>query len=302
MPGAGQAALTHFTDLKARYSRWRRGLKRRVIERAVLRKPAVRDVVLAQLSERGHLLYCEVPQGCFFVDPADQSVGRDLLLKGGWDAGLFDTVTDLLARAGRFRQGGTFVNIGANIGVQVVSALKGGHFARAVAFEPEPGNAALLERNVALNGFEDRVTIRRTALGEAAGRGELRLHPRNKGAHSLSLWPSVDGREVVSVPVERADAALSELGVTPAEVTLMLIDVEGFEPQVVAGLGDWLAQRIPLLIEFAPQRYTSEQRDAFVARLSAHYTQCHALNTGETAPRGIAALASIDRFTDVLID
>lgn len=293
--------MTHFTDLKVRYSRWRRGLKRRVIERAVLRKPAVRDVVLAQLSERGHLLYCEVPQGRFFVDPADQSVGRDLLLKGGWDAGLFDTVTDLLARAGRFRQGGTFVNIGANIGVQVVSALTGGHFARAVAFEPEPGNAALLERNVAQNGFADRVTIRRTALGDAPGRGELRLHPRNKGAHSLSLWPSVDGREVVGVPIERADAALSELGVTPAEVTLMLIDVEGFEPQVVAGLGGWLAQRIPLLIEFAPQRYTREQREALIARLSAHYTQCHALHSPGSEPRGIAALAGIDRFTDVLI-
>jgi FkbM family methyltransferase len=242
-----------------------------------------------------------VPQGRFFVDPADQSVGRDLLLKGGWDAGLFDTVTGLLTRAGRFRQGGTFVNIGANIGVQVVSALKGGHFARAVAFEPEPGNAALLERNVGLNGFEDRVTIRRTALGEAAGCGELRLHPRNKGAHSLSLWPSVDGREVVGVPVERADTALAELGVTPGDVTLMLIDVEGFEPQVVAGLGDWLSHHIPLLIEFAPQRYTAEQRAAFIAKLTAHYTHCHALNSPDSAPREIAALSAIDRFTDVLI-
>jgi hypothetical protein len=81
----------------------------------------------------------------------------------------------------------------------------------------------------------------------------------------------------------------------------MLIDVEGFEPQVVAGLGDWLSQRIPLLIEFAPQRYTNEQRAAFIAKLTAHYTHCHALNSPDSAPREIAALAAIDRFTDVLI-
>jgi FkbM family methyltransferase len=242
-----------------------------------------------------------VPQGRFFVDPADQSVGRDLLLKGGWDVGLFDTVTGVLARAGRFAAGGTFVNIGANIGVQVVSGLRGGHFARAIAFEPEPRNAALLERNVALNGLESRVTIRRTALGEAAGRGELRLHPRNKGAHSLSLWPSVDGREVVGVPIERADAAFDELGLRPADVTLMLIDVEGFEPQVIAGLGPWLAHRIPLLIEFAPQRYMPEQRAAFIERLTTHYTRCYALNSPDSEPRDIAALAAIDRFSDILI-
>jgi FkbM family methyltransferase len=293
--------VNNCNELKGRYSRWRRGLQRILIERIVLRKRAVRDVVLAQLSAHGHYLYCEVPQGAFFVDPGDQSVGRDLLLKGGWESELFGRAVTILTRVGRFKTGGTFVNIGANIGVHVVSALRSGYFARAVAFEPEPANAALLVRNIAANALTDRVIVERVALGDAIGEAELRLHPRNKGAHSLQRWPSGDGRESVRVPVKRADAELARLDVAPGDIALILIDVEGYELEVVAGLGALLSRKIPLAVEFSPERYTTAARASLVERLAEHYVQYCALNDRDADPRPVSALAKIDRVTDVLI-
>ena len=65
------------------------------------------------------------------------------------------------------RPGDLFVDVGANIGIYTILAAEVG--ARVVAVEPASDTADLLERNVRLNGLEERVRIERVAVGARSG-------------------------------------------------------------------------------------------------------------------------------------
>lgn len=289
-----------FAKARGAVGRWRRELRRRMLEPVVLGNRSLRETVLNALGARGHLIYCQTPQGNFFVDPGDRTVAHELMWGDGWQRGEIEQITDILTRAGRLPQAAVFVDAGANIGTHTAYALQSGRFARAVACEPEPKNLQLLEMNMAANGLAPHVRIVRKALGAQAGSAVLHLHPRNKGAHSLLAAPSYDGQGRVEVPVVRLDDVLQEEGIAPEQVGVIWIDVEGFEPQVVQGLGAYLG-RVPLVIEYAPKRYAMSAAARLRESLQAHYTTLHRLGPRTRPAETIVALTSIDSITDILV-
>jgi len=72
------------------------------------------------------------------------------------------------------RRGDIFADVGANIGSYSIlaSAVRG---ATSIAFEPDPGTFASLQRNVMLNGIEELTMLHETALGAAAGQVEFTI-------------------------------------------------------------------------------------------------------------------------------
>ena len=196
--------------------------------------------------------------------------------------------------------GDTFIDAGANIGTQTVYAFAGG-FSRAVCFEPEPRNAELLAMNVGANGFTSRATIVRSAVGDQPGTAVLQLHPRNKGNHMIGRAPSTDGLERIDVPITRMDIALRAAGVEPAQVGVVWIDVEGYEPQAIRGLGDFLDHKVPLVIEYSPSRYTAADKAALSDLLERHYRFYRDVKTLD-AERPITELRQVTTgFNDVLV-
>ena len=118
-----------------------------------------------------------------------------------------------------------FVDIGANVGSYAL--LGGAAGARVLAIEPIPTTFAWLTRNIAVNGLGERVR----ALNLGLGRGEGRLRftvGLDTVNHVLAAGEAADG--AVEVPVHPLDAVLA--GQSP---TLIKIDVEGFETEVLAG-------------------------------------------------------------------
>jgi FkbM family methyltransferase len=193
-----------------------------------------------------------------------------------------------------------FVDVGAHIGTHTIYALRTGRFARAVAFEPEPRNVALLEKNLAANGLAQAAVVVRKAAGAATGAGVLHLHPRNTGAHAIDAPPSLDGQASLNVPVVRVDHELQTLGVALDKVGLIWVDVEGYEPQVLEGLGGLLARSVPIAFEFTPSRYSRATREELVAQLVRHYTTVHSLGRLD-ATATIDTLAARDQTDDVLV-
>jgi len=181
-----------------------------------------------------------------------------------------------------------------------VYALQSGRFARVLACEPEPKNLQLLEMNTAANGLSSRVRIIPKALGAQAGTATLHLHPRNKGGHSLRWNPSYDGKATVDVPVVRLDALLQEEAIAAETIGVVWIDTEGFEPQVVEGLGDFLG-RVPLAIEYAPKRYAPAYAARLRELLQQHYQTFHLLSGDRPSAQPISALAALTGITDVLV-
>ncbi len=280
--------------------RFRRSLRQRMLTPVILRVRSLREAVLNALAARGHLVYCRLPEGNFFVDPSDRVIGSWLMWHGRWQREEIEQAIAHLTGAGRLPAGAVFVDCGANIGTQLVYAMRLGPFGHAVAFEPEPGNAALLRMNVDANGLRERVSLVAQALGSRQGSAQLHLHPRNKGAHAIGTAPSMDGTQSVTVTVTRLDEALTALAVAPERIGLIWIDVEGAEFEVLKGLGGLLG-RAPLVIEYSPARFSSAEGAAFRELLKTHYTTWHRLGGHGGAATPIAELDAIASVADILI-
>jgi FkbM family methyltransferase len=271
-----------------------------MLEPVLVGWPVLREVVTNALAARGHLVLCELGDVCFFVDPGDRVVGAWLMWHGGWQRREIDAAVDLLRAAGRLNSAAVFVDVGAHIGTHTIYALRTGRFARAIAFEPEPRNARLLAMNLEVNGLSETAVVVRKAAGAAAGTAVLHLHPRNTGAHAIDAPPSVDGEASLAVPIVRVEDELQALGVSPGEVGLVWIDVEGHEPQVLDGLARLIARSVPLIFEFTPSRYSAQMKQRLVELLARHYTTVHSLGRQDaTAP--IGTLASRQHTDDVLV-
>jgi FkbM family methyltransferase len=206
----------------------------RLLERMLAEVPAPLTIpgVAARLRLKTH----EVP---------DLYVSRYLRRDGIWEPVATRSFLEPL------REGGVAVDVGANLGYYTVVAGDAvGPGGRVIAVEPEPRNAALLEENVRLNGFDDRVEIVVAAAGEAAGSTLLYLSEANLGDHRA--FDSDDGRRALEVPI----VALDDLPALAGRVDLLKIDVQGAEAAVLRGARRLIERNrdhLVLLLEFWPQ-------------------------------------------------
>ena len=138
------------------------------------------------------------------------------------------------------RDGGTFFDIGANIGSYALVASEQ-EKAHVFAFEPHPVTATLLSENIQLNG-RNNVTVCRMALGQSDGMVRLTDHAGSSVNHAVVR----DEAGTVEVLCRRVETFCRERGVLPQYVK---VDVEGFEFDVLAGFGSLLSRVELLLIE-----------------------------------------------------
>ncbi|VUX46363.1 conserved hypothetical protein [Candidatus Defluviicoccus seviourii] len=127
------------------------------------------------------------------------------------------------------RPGDLFGNVGANVGSYTVLA-SGVAGAETVAFEPDPTTVAKLKRNISLNGLQDSVRVIEAAAG--AGSGTVLL---TRGRDTMNRVVSDADSDVREVPVTTLDQAFA--GHAP---TMLKLDVEGFEDQVLEGAAEVL--------------------------------------------------------------
>jgi FkbM family methyltransferase len=146
------------------------------------------------------------------------------------------------------KPGDIFVDVGANFGLHtLLGASCVGPTGRVYAVEPIPFNQYLLERNIALNDFQERVTVIPMAAADTAG-GFLEMHGANEGlTFAASLGKSANAGVSVKVRVTTLDECLKD---RPRPVNLIKIDVEGAEHLVLHGARQIIEKDRPgLLIE-----------------------------------------------------
>jgi FkbM family methyltransferase len=168
----------------------------------------------------------------FYVDTVDRSITPWLLLGGYWETFVDDVLCALA------RPGGTFVDVGANMGYYTIKiGTKVGPQGRVYSFEPNPEMFGLLRDNVVVNAHAARATLFEAAAGAVAGPAWLNFQRSAPGGGRIELDGS--GHDTrVEVSVVRVDDVLP--GDCVAD--LIKIDVEGFEPLALAGMEALLAR------------------------------------------------------------
>lgn len=127
------------------------------------------------------------------------------------------------------RPGDLFVDVGANVGSYTVLAA-GAAGSDCLTIEPVPATFAHLLDNIRLNDLQSTVSAKNIACG--ATFDTLAFTSRLDSVNHVVARGEVVN-DAIEVPVAPLDALLS--GRTP---TLMKIDVEGFETEVLHGASD----------------------------------------------------------------
>jgi FkbM family methyltransferase len=194
-----------------------------------------------RLPVRGPVLL-GLPQETPFVMESD---GRDSVASAAYWVGLerYEGCT-LKVFAHLCRQSREIVDVGANTGLFSLLAAAVHPDARIHAFEPFPHAARRMEANLQVNGFAN-VHLVRTALSREPGIQPLYFDDALRLTQGATLRNGGGMTHKVDVPVLRLDDYLQRLA---AKLDLLKIDVEGAEPDVLAGAEECIAECHPEII------------------------------------------------------
>ncbi|MEM1255652.1 MAG: FkbM family methyltransferase [Cyanobacteria bacterium P01_H01_bin.21] len=144
------------------------------------------------------------------------------------------------------KPGDVFYDIGANIGFFSTLAArlveKSGHV---YAFEPVSQNATRIRRNGELNQFS-HIKVFEKAVSKNSGKGNLLLAQHSGGATLSTVGMPPDMTGLVQVDLISIDDWVNRKKVKPP--SLVKIDVEGAELQVIQGMLDTIRMFKPILL------------------------------------------------------
>jgi FkbM family methyltransferase len=229
-------------------------------------------------------LYTSVPgfagrfpyYGAMVHFPPGAPIFRVVCEQGGFEPEIVERLVKLA------QPGTTVFDVGANLGLMAIPVLRACETCRVVSFEPSPNSLAFLRQTKRDSSFGDRWQVIEKALAGTAGdmdfvvgRPEDALFEGFKSNH-------LPQARTITVPVSTLDDEWRAMG-APA-VSVVKIDVEGAEGQVLDGARGLLtAQRPALVLEWHEpylQRFnTSPNRLLAVA--SSHRYQIF------TVPHGV---------------
>lgn len=167
------------------------------------------------------------------------------------------------------------VDVGSYIGTFAICVAVDNPLVRVLAIEPVPDNVELIERNLRLNGLEDRVRVLQAGVGAPGVKGcEVRVpyafHGNEAGEHHAFVGGSTllhDGvvdlyHKVAVVPSLGGAEVLTEAGLP---VDFMKVDCEGPEWEFLTDPALAAVQNI-----FGEWHHTGGTRDEFAAVASMH--------------------------------
>ncbi len=178
------------------------------------------------------------------IDKWDTVVSQELIVSGKWE----EYETELFKK--HIKPGDTVVDIGAHIGYYtLIAARLVGNNGKVYAFEPDPKNFQILEKNVAQNGYHNVVLVNK-AVADKSGNAQLFLNSENSGDHRI--FESDHGRKSIAITTTTLDDFFKN---QDKKVDLIKMDIQGAEARAFQGSTRTLAKNkhMTLITEFYPQ-------------------------------------------------
>ncbi len=144
-------------------------------------------------------------------------------------------------------------DVGGHIGIfSLTAALSSRYLKQVFVFEPTPWNYKTLEENIAANKLKKKIRPFNIALGKDNYTSEIQGVDMSGWGGSSFLREAKDGERRVKVAIMKGDdLTVNEKLPVPS---LIKIDVEGFEFDVLKGFSNILKKHKPVLfIEYHPE-------------------------------------------------
>ena len=164
------------------------------------------------------------------------------------------------------------IDVGANVGAYAIPLAKAFADIEVHAFEPNPFAVERLRRNLAMNGVGN-VLLQQYAVGAQAGRMDLHAFTEEDLGLSSLISPPKEGSRNIPVEVITLDDFYR---VNQRPISLIKIDVQGFEFQVLQGGRNLIQQKRPYILLDHEDNLFSEPLGAEEAKqnLQNFFSQC----------------------------
>ena len=217
------------------------------------RSPFVRGILFDALKYKSKLEIVENKhKEKFIIFTNDNVISKEIFLSEEFDIKKVYKALDFLNKKSKISR---LYDIGANIGVICIPAVKRGLVESANAVEPERKNFELLQMNVALNDLQNKIKIFDYALSDKDNEIiEMELAEDNSGDHRIKNKPQFnihgeENRKTVKVNSKKFDSLFTNID---PKKDLVWIDTQGYEPIILSGSENLIKSKTPIVIEFWP--------------------------------------------------
>lgn len=166
---------------------------------------------------------------------ANDTIGNAIGATGFYEWTELQAIFDFLAPLQNEFRGSLALDVGANIGNHSIYFSR--HFKGVHAFEPHPVTFRILEINASLY---TGITVHNVALSDRCGQAHLVENPVNLGGSRIGA--ASNSSAVISLQ------RLDDFEIDRSQISLIKLDVEGHEANVLRGGVETLRQSMPIVL------------------------------------------------------
>ncbi len=226
------------------------------------KSPFVKGILFDVLKYNSNLSIVETKYNeKFIIFNNDNIISKEMFVTGEFDLKKLEKSLDFLNKNYNTN---TLYDIGANIGVICIPAVKRGLIKNAYAVEPEKKNFNLLEMNVAINKLQDKINTYNCALSDQDDKKiEMELAEDNSGDHRIKNTINFnthgeENRKTIQVETKKFDTLFKNIN---SKNDLIWMDTQGYEPIILSGAKNLISAKAPIVVEFWP--YALKRIDAW---------------------------------------
>ena len=165
-------------------------------------------------------------------------------------------------------RGGTFLDVGTNVGNHAIFFAKQQTCSQVIAIEPNPDALFLLKLNLQANHLRSKVELHECALGAKSSKLQIHTPRGNLGGAHIVASGAVDADTEKSIPVVTGESLLDG-----RIVDFIKMDVEGFEIEALRGLDQTIRRCRPTLF-IEVQNENRSALNALVKDWDYHEPKC----------------------------